>query len=70
MAAPAPAFHNRDLLATDCAATVAGSPSNDNGQAKKVLLAHNLQELPLPPVDTPGEGQGEEAEKHCVSPQP
>jgi hypothetical protein len=46
-----------------CAAEAAGSPSNDNGMAKESLLAHNpAQELPLPPVGTPGQDQGEGGE--------
>ena len=63
MAAPALAFHHGGLPSTVCAAEAAGSPSNDNGQAQESLLAHNpAQELPLPPVDTPGQGQGEAGE--------
>jgi hypothetical protein len=63
--ASAPAFHHGGLPATFCHAPAAGSPSNDNGMAKEALLAHNpAQELPLPPVGTPGNGQGEGAE-HC-----
>jgi hypothetical protein len=50
----ASAFHHGDLPATSCHAPAAGSPSNDNGQAKENLLAHNpAQTLPLPPVGTP-----------------
>ena len=63
MAAPAFAFHHGGLPSTVCAAEAAVSPSNDNGQAKESLLAHNpAQELPLPPVGTPGQGQGEGGE--------
>jgi hypothetical protein len=52
-------FHHGGLPSTACAAEAAGSPSNDNGQAKEALLAHNpAQSLPLPPVGTPGNGQG------------
>ena len=66
MAAPAFAFHHGGLPSTVCAAEAAGSPSNDNGQAKESLLAHNpAQDLPLPPVGTPGQGQGEGGE-NCV----
>jgi hypothetical protein len=63
--APAAAFHHGGLPATFCHAPAAGSPSNDNGMAKEALLAHNpAQDLPLPPVGTPGNGQGEGGE-HC-----
>jgi hypothetical protein len=63
--APAVAFHHGGLPATFCHAPAAGSPSNDNGMAKEALLAHNpAQDLPLPPVGTPGNGQGEGGE-HC-----
>ena len=56
MAAPAFAFHHGGLPATQCHAEAAGSPSNDNGQAKENLGAHNPRGLPLPPVGTPGQG--------------
>lgn len=56
------AFHHTGLPATFCAADAAGSPSNDNGQAKEALLAHTNLSLPLPPVGTPGNGQGEGGE--------
>jgi len=56
-------FHHTGLPARFCAADAAGSPSNDNGQAKESLIAHNpAQSLPLPPVGTPGNGQGEGGE--------
>ena len=56
-------FHHGGLPSTFCAAEAAGSPSNDNGQAKESLLAHNpAQSLPLPPVGTLGNGQGEGGE--------
>jgi hypothetical protein len=56
-------FHHGGLPSTFCAAEAAGSPSNDNGQAKEALIAHNpAQSLPLPPVGTPGNGQGEGGE--------
>jgi hypothetical protein len=48
------AFHHGDLPSTDCAAEAAGSPSNDNGEAKESLLAHNPFGLPLPPLGSPG----------------
>ena len=60
------AFHHGGLPATDCHAESAGSPSNDNGMAKEALLAHNPQGLPLPPVGTPGNGQGDGGE-HCAN---
>ena len=60
------AFHHGGLPATVCHAAAAGSPSNDNGMAKEALLAHNPQGLPLPPVGTPGNGQGHGGE-HCAN---
>ena len=57
------AFHHVGLPSTFCAAQAAGSPSNDNGMAKESLIAHNpAQTLPLPPVGTPGNGQGQGGE--------
>ena len=65
--APAVAFHHGGLPATFCHAAAAGSPSNDNGMAQEALLAHNpAQDLPLPPVGTPGDGQGEGGE-NCAN---
>lgn len=64
--ASALAFHHGGLPATACHAEAAGSPSNDNGNAKEALLAHNPQGLPLPPVGTPGNGQGQGGE-HCAN---
>jgi hypothetical protein len=65
--APALAFHHTGLPATFCHAPAAGSPSNDNGMAKEALIAHNpAQDLPLPPVGTPGDGQGDGGE-HCAN---
>ena len=61
--APALAFHHTGLPATFCHAPAAGSPSNDNGMAKEALLAAGLTP-PLPPVGTPGDGQGQGGE-HC-----
>lgn len=60
------AFHHGGLPATVCHAPAAGSPSNDNGNAKEALLAHNPQGLPLPPVGTPGDGQGDGG-AHCAN---
>jgi hypothetical protein len=57
------AFHHTGLPATVCHAPAAGSPSNDNGQAKEALLGAGLT-LPLPPVGTPGDGQGQGGD-HC-----
>ena len=54
-------FHHGGLPSTVCANDAAGSPSNDNGMAKEALLAAGLT-LPLPPVGTPGNGQGEGGE--------
>ena len=62
MAAPALAFHHGGLPSTECAADQAGSPSNDNGQAKENIMGTAGLTLPLPPVGTPGNGQGEGAE--------
>lgn len=59
-------FHHGGLPATDCHAPAAGSPSNDNGMAKEALRAHNPQGLPLPPVGTPGNGQGDGGD-HCAN---
>jgi len=61
------AFHHTGLPSTACAADAAGSPSNDNGNAKEAITAHNpAQTLPLPPVGTPGNGQGEGGD-HCAN---
>ena len=62
IAAPAFAFHHGGLPSTVCAADQAGSPSNDNGMAKENLTGTAGLMLPLPPVGTPGNGQGEGAE--------
>jgi hypothetical protein len=54
---PAAAFHHGQLPARDCAADAAGSPSNDNGEAKEALLAHNRFFAPpraLPPLGPAG----------------
>ena len=61
------AFHHTGLPSTVCAADAAGSPSNDNGMAKEAILAaiaagNPSLALPLPPVGTPGNGQGEGSE--------
>ncbi len=60
------AFHHVGLPATECHAAAAGSPSNDNGMAKEAILAHTPLSLPLPPIGTPGQGQGQGAE-HCAN---
>lgn len=49
-------FHHVVLPATECHAAAAGSPSNDNGQAKENLFRLGLIPPPLAPVDVPGEG--------------
>ena len=59
------AFHHGGLPATVCHAPAAGSPSNDNGMAKEALLAAG-QTLPLPPVGTAGNGQGDGGQ-HCAN---
>lgn len=56
------AFHHVGLPSTVCAAEAAGSPSNDNGNAKEAIVANTPLSLPLPPVGTPGNGQGEGGE--------
>ena len=56
------AFHHTGLPSTVCAADAAGSPSNDNGMAKEAILANTPLTLPLAPVGTPGDGQGEGGE--------
>ena len=61
----APAFHHGGLPSTTCANENAGSPSNDNGEAKEALIAHNPNGIPLAPVGTPGAGKGEGGE-HCA----
>jgi hypothetical protein len=55
-------FHHGGLPARFCAADAAGSPSNDNGQAKEALAAAGVIPPALAPVGTPGNGQGEGAE--------
>ncbi len=56
-------FHHLGLPSTTCAAEAAGSPSNNNGEAK-FGLSHNLADsIPLPPVGTPAapvQGKGAE----------
>ena len=56
------AFHHVGLPSTACAADEAGSPSNNNGQAKEAITENTPLTLPLPPVGTPGNGQGEGGE--------
>jgi len=60
------AFHHGGLPATACHADAAGSPSNNNGMAKEAILANTPLTLPLPPVGTPGNGQGQGGE-HCAN---
>jgi hypothetical protein len=54
--APAAAFHQGQLPALSCAADAAVSPSNNNGQAKEALTAHNrfFAPAPLPPLGPAG----------------
>jgi hypothetical protein len=59
------AFHHGGLPSTVCHDPAAVSPSNDNGMAKEALLAAGLT-LPLAPVGTPGNGQGDGGE-HCAN---
>jgi hypothetical protein len=63
---PAVAFHHTGLPATQCHDAAAGSPSNDNGMAKEALTQNAGLTLPLPPVGTPGDGQGDGGE-HCAN---
>jgi hypothetical protein len=60
------AFHHGGLPSTECAAEAAGSPSNDNGMAKESILANTPLSLPLAPVGTPGNGQGDGGD-HCAN---
>jgi hypothetical protein len=46
-------FHHGGLPSTTCAAEAAGSPSNNNGEAKFGLSHNPAQSIPLPPVGTP-----------------
>jgi len=62
MSAPAFAFHHGGLPSTTCAADQAGSPSDDNGQAKENLTGTAGLTLPLAPVGKAGNGQGEGGE--------
>lgn len=70
MTAPALAIHHTSIQAATCANANAGSPSNDNGMAKERLRGQErggeAVGLPLPPVSTPGAGQGEGGE-HCAA---
>ncbi len=69
-AAPALAFHHTSVPATACADANAGSPSNDNGMAKERLAQQErggeAVGLPLPPVGTPGAGQGQ-GDENCAA---
>ena len=64
--APAYAFHHVQLPSTSCAADAAGSPSNDNGEAKEALTGQAGLTLPLPPVGTPGMAALSEGPAHDV----
>ncbi len=66
LSAPAYAFHHVQLPSTSCAADAAGSPSNNNGQAKEAILANTPLTLPLAPVGTPGQAALAEAPAHDV----
>jgi hypothetical protein len=59
MPATALGFHHGGLPSTACAADAADSPSNNNGEAKFGISHNPAQGLPLPPVGTPGNAQGE-----------
>ncbi len=70
MAAPALAFHHGGLPSTACSNDAAVSPSDENGQAKEQLADPTMPPAtPLPPVGTPGAGQGEGGD-HCAETQP
>lgn len=56
------AFHHGGLPSTVCAADAAGSPSNNNGEAKFGISHNPALDPPLPPVGTPGNAQGEGGE--------
>ncbi len=60
-------FHHGGLSSTSCAADAAGSPSNNNGEAK-AGLARSPNQLPLAPVGTPGNGRGQ-GDEHCANAQ-
>ena len=60
------AFHHGGLPSTTCSAEAAGDPSNTNGEARENLTRVGLFPPALPPVGTPGEGQGE-GEHHCAT---
>jgi hypothetical protein len=48
-----------------CVADKTRCCGENDGQAKEAITAHNpAQTLPLPPVGTPGNGQGDGGE-HC-----
>ena len=64
--AGASAFHHGGLPSTACSADAAGDPSNTNGAARENLIAHNPNGIPLAPVGTPGNGQGDGAQ-HCAN---
>jgi hypothetical protein len=74
-ATPAFAFHHGSIPARECANDNAGSPSNDNGMAKEKLSKQDrggeaAGPLPLPPVGTPGAGQGQGGENCQNAPTP
>jgi len=55
-------FHHGGLPSTFCAADAAGSPSNNNGEAKFGIAHNPALDPPLPPVGTPGQFAPEGAE--------
>ncbi len=61
-------FHHVGLPSTFCAADAAGSPSNNNGEAKFGISHNPALDPPLPPVGTPGNGQGQ-GEEFCANAQ-
>jgi hypothetical protein len=52
-------FHHGGLPSTLCSADAAGEPSNTNGEVRFGLSHNPEQEIPLPPVGTPGNGDGQ-----------
>ena len=53
-------FHHGQLPATQCHAEAAGSPSNENGQARENLSTRNPHGIPIAPVGVPGQGPTED----------
>ncbi len=74
MAAPALAFHHVVLPAPECADENSGdNAGGNNPTAAAAIREHNPaqggDELPLPPVGTPGANKGQ-GDEHCAAAQP